>query len=96
MAGGWGGCRGSSGSHRALACLPAQEQPSTPGASLPDPSLELLAHLLVFFNAKKAPKKTPNLSDTAVYNLLAGCSETVTEAPLASSTPFNRLGKAPW
>jgi len=26
--------------------------------------------------------------------LLAGCSETVTEAPLASSMPFHRPGKA--
>lgn len=43
--------------------------PRAPGASLPDPSLELLAHLLGFFSMQKKP--TPNPSDSAVYNLLA-------------------------
>lgn len=71
------------------------EEPNAPGASLPALCSKLLARLLGFFSMQKKKKKKNQMTlQPIICWLLAGCSETVTEAPLASSTPFHGPGKA--
>lgn len=93
VAGGWGGCRGSAGLHRALACSPAPGAAQHTQGLAPRPFLRAFGSSPCFFSTQKKPQTQVTLQSIICW-LLAGCSETVTEAPLASSTPFNRLGKA--
>lgn len=70
-AGAWPAAGAGAGAGRArtepsLVCRP-REQPSTPGASLPEPSFRAFGSSPCFFRCEK----TPNPSDSAVYNLPA-------------------------
>lgn len=96
VAGGWGGCRdgcrGSAGSHRALAFSLAPGGAEHAWGLCPSPLLRAFGSSRCFFQCKK--EKPQMTLQPIICWLLAGCLETVTEAPLASATPFHRPGKA--
>lgn len=80
-------------SHTALACSLAPGGAEHTQGPAPSPSLPAFGSSPGCFQCNPPPQTRMTVQPIICW-LLAGCSETVTEAPLVSSTPFHGPGKA--